>query len=731
MTGSSMKLRAFFLCLLIVSTVLAANVWAANLQAANLQAANAQTATPPALAERIVATHYTGDTFAPDMWGSLSPAAIPSQLAAIRANGFNAVIVPVPWTGFQYEVDPPAYTQVYFDLLQDILRDAQALGLRVILRLGYHHEGSVSSTPGKGYRSLAIFANPALQKAWREYLEKTRLLVADEPAFLFAFISWEDFFLPGAMLAGEDARLAMARETGYQTWLAGRPMDEIAEAYGQSFASAGEAPIPAQGSRAARLFHAYYDAALLKLLKSSREVFPGLNLEARVDCDPAEGGAVCHDATFDLGGLDGTTLIYYTPAWGAPNVSDRATAREAAARLRRLLETVRAKTDKPIFVDQFNFVDNTPGFSHNTTIEPAEIPAFLNLAGPILREHCAGFALWTMRDVPGSFLKNSSFERGDQHWELNQAAIETTAKGTRALRLPTGGSAAQTLTLSDGDAHVSEELARALRLTLRLELLHADVEKRGPAQLRVEITDERGASVFRRLVSLNKGPARVVELRDIPWFAGGELRLSNLGPELLLDQAQLYVMTQHNGVYDLDGAPRPFRDAFLELGQRFLQPPAPLPWLDAQAVREAGWAGVFPDGWVGPEASIKLRLAPDWPTDLMLEAYVPEDWTDRENSLSILSGETLLARCHLAPGLNLCAFRAPEPPRDAQAELQDAARVPPLTLRCDRGFMSPRFAPDNQDIRELAFVLSGVGLRRARPDAAAPASEQGTADAQP
>src|SRR5690606_2086158 len=133
---------------------------------------------------------------------------------------------------------------------------------------------------------------------------------------------------------------------------------------------------------------------------------------------------VCHERTFDLGGApNATTIIYYTPAWGAENKGDLASAEEAMARFRYLLQQVREHTQNPVFIDQFNFVDNTPGFERNTRIDPPQVGDFLKQAGQAIAGQTAGYALWTMWDVTSNIAANGEFERGLDGWKTTDATV--------------------------------------------------------------------------------------------------------------------------------------------------------------------------------------------------------------------------------------------------------------------------------------------------------------------
>ena len=96
----------------------------------------------------------------------------------------------------------------------------------------------------------------------------------------------------------------------------------------------------------------------------------------------------------------------------------RITADEAVRTMDQILGLTQIfNGGKPIFVDQFLFMDNTPGFEKNGRLIESEIPAFIVNSSDVLRRRSKGYGIWTYRDYCDSVVYNAQFgldEKGDR-----------------------------------------------------------------------------------------------------------------------------------------------------------------------------------------------------------------------------------------------------------------------------------------------------------------------------
>lgn len=663
---------------------------------------------PPALGKadntkKIIGTHYTGATWAPSAWSNLNIKRAPEDLAKIKANGFNTVILVVPWVGFQTSVEPIRYSDEYFQLLEEVFAIAQNLDLRVIIRIGYAHEIGLTSAPDHYSRFVNMFTNKKILTAWQEYLARLNATASKFDNFQFGFLSWEDFFLVGFTHAGENERLQLATLIGFTEYIQKYPLDELSALYQDDFQQYAQVPFPGYNSPAIPLVHEFWDFLLLKLHRESKRFFPRLSMEVRVDCDPSPvgNGYVCHEGTFDVGNESDTTLIYFSPAWGADNQGKADSAAQVLKRFDYLLEKIRQSTDNSIFIDQFNFVDNTPGFDANNKIKPEELPEFIEKSFGIIDRKTIGYALWTMQDIAGNCLANGSFERGETGWHINNGKIyfDQVHKEKRLI-LDDGGTLTQEIHLG---AFVSPEAVESgLAFTLNF---NAASQSGIPVDLMVKVTDDQGKPVFYSSITVPGPEFTPIHFSDIPPIANGSLQINSHNGAVQLDNVELFYRTQENGIYDVQGRPRPFRDATLALNAALATSKShELEYYKGADLHSENLRGIFADAWVGKEFSGRIKV-PNGARGkrIVIETSVPGAWDGYKNVINLYLGNKKIGSCSLSPGQNKCSFKSTLP-KSSQESV-------PFRVVADHVFLPGKFEANSKDARKLAFVLSGIGFK--------------------
>lgn len=640
------------------------------------------------------ATHYTADVSAPDFWSRVSVAQARKDFRRIREAGFNTVILIVSWTGFQPRTEAGSRSEVHYKLLDALIAAAADEGLDVLLRVGYAHD--ISNTPDKLHHERApdVLRVPEVRAAWLAYLSDVQKVAARHPNFRYAFLTWEDFFFFDYTFADEAARIAGAERLGYWDFLRGLSQDDYRDFYGLEARADRAHPIPAYNTKPIAAFSKFWDEWLLELFRESRRAMPGLNMEVRVDCDPVPAPVefVCHDDTFDLDGAENaTTIVYYTPAWGAENKGDLASAEDAIGRFRFLLERVRNHTDNPLFIDQFNFVDNTPGFERNTRIEPSQVPEFLRRAGALIAEKTAGYALWTMWDVTANIAANGEFERGLDGWKTERVTVMNSQEKGAYLRLEPGA------TLS----YFVREGGRAgvpIRTDLPFTLQFRFQDAVNP-RFRVEVLDAAGNQTFSREWGAPQESSGIVRMQGLPYFGGREtLRIENLGGPATIDGVLLFNGRQENGIYTAEGEAKEFASEIVALNRRLASRSQPQPRYTPELSASPFVKGVSPDGWIGGQASFWLSAGSG---PVRLRGYVPEAWAGYATTLDVEVAGAGRQEATLRPGLNVVEL--PSPPQ-----------FPALVqVRCPQTVKASRFDPKNNDPRPLCFVLEAIGTAEA------------------
>ena len=652
--------------------------------------------------EKIIGTHYTGSTWAPAFWSNVNIYEVHDDFLEIKENGFNTVIIVVPWVGFQTSVEPISYFEDYFQLLDRIFRIAKKAALNVILRIGYVHEIGTTSVPGHYERVINLFTDKNVLNAWIEYLDRLYKTASKYDNFLFGFLTWEDFFLIDFTHLPIDKRTSLSARIGYQEYLRRYPLEKISDIYEKTFSGYREIPVPSYNSSGVPLFYEFWDQLLIKIYKESKRRFPKLSMEVRVDCDPSHGSTRynCHESTFDLGGAGNITTIYYTPAWGAPNKGDQATADATVSRFNHLLDWVSSHTDNLIFIDQFNFVDNTMGFERNTKIIPGEVTKFIDESLSAIRDKTIGYALWAMKDVRGNLIKNGSFERGNLGWSLENGKFFSDSKAKqRRVLLANMGSLTQTIRLG-GHA---KPTSRNKDLYFNLRFKAKRVGWQSP-KIQINITDKNGKQLYEGHAVISNASFNTIELDNLPLFVDGKLHIRNHGAEAVFDDFELFFRAQENGIYDVFGAPKYFRDNIVALNRSlYTERKRVLEYYDNKTIHLVSIDGLYDDGWasnvISGEIMIPLNVKRK---SFVVEAYVPDTWTAYTNKITVKISDMVVGSSPITPGYNKIEFTM---------DIEDIkGRILPFRILSDEVHLPSAFDPVSQDRRMLSFVLVGVGF---------------------
>lgn len=517
------------------------------------------------------AVTYTGDEWAVNFWDS-ELNNLEQDFRRIRGDGFNAVVLVVPWRQFQPsetagDMNPDAYQK-----LRTILAQAEKSDLKVVLRVGYTWD-NFNRVRGASDRYRGIRTNPQVRKAWLSYVQNLYRTASAYESFAGGFLSWEDFwgFLKETEKA--DSRSAhLARNSGYVKWLLeNRTEEEIRKYYGtegkdgELFADEGaeqvtETPeeqdletlvgsaFPDAESPARRFVYAWNDAWMNELLRDSQEVFPDLSLEVRLDIDPVrnlEGylDGCAHTATFAAENASFTSCMYASAMGFRQGML--ISADQGIEKAWEILGDLQENAGgKPVFIDQFLYVDNTPEFLTNARLAEGEVPAYITGMAPVIRSMGGGYAVWTYRDYADNVITNGQFGQGNSSWRLSMAEV-VREDGNAKLHLRAGASASQ------------------------------DLNHQFTALNEEDIAEFRAEAVTPALleISTGKGKKRVTVEEDgtvrIPMGVSdsSEFSVTCLEGEVKLDNIKLYSYITEGGIYGEDGEPGPYLEAVRELNR--------------------------------------------------------------------------------------------------------------------------------------------------------------------
>ncbi len=366
--------------------------------------------------------HWFGGGWAVNFWNTRLEDRAAEDFAALRADGFNTVVLVIPWPGFVESAENGALVPERAERLGNLIDMAGDAGLNVILRIGYAYDSAVQLS---GRWLLRLWFEEPLRLAWLEYIAALWEIAESRPQVRFAFITWEDLWaITGLGSGNAQDRLNNAGRSGYRAWLEQySDLQTVRERYGVNFSDWSEVPVPRRMEPAYGMFMDFIDHAWIhRFFKPAQAVFPTLSMEVRIDSDPIWNGPGdlaywhSHELAWDLPGAPWTT-VYWSPAMGSANQGDTLSPERAVELLEFQMTRLRAVTgNRPIFIDQFLVEDFTPGFEMNDRLARDSVDEFLELATPVLRALTHGYALWAWRDYEHNAVPSPDFSRTADNW---------------------------------------------------------------------------------------------------------------------------------------------------------------------------------------------------------------------------------------------------------------------------------------------------------------------------
>ena len=208
------------------------------------QPASAALPNPPS---NLRTAYYFGTANPQNFWSSdLSGAQ--QAFEQMKANGFNAVGLVIPWGYFQTKTSPPTKNKVAFKELDRLISLAAGLDMQVVLRISYLLDEDPADRPSYTQRALSVWSNQTEYNAWLAYISALHANVSHFGNIAMAYLSWEDFFNPvgdATVSTAPGTRVRLAQRYGYQTWLSQHySLAAVSFAYGQQFSSWSQVPTP-------------------------------------------------------------------------------------------------------------------------------------------------------------------------------------------------------------------------------------------------------------------------------------------------------------------------------------------------------------------------------------------------------------------------------------------------------------------------------------------------------
>lgn len=406
----------------------------------------AEVSAPPGY---LKAATYVSDAWVINFWNTESDH-MEEELAQIAADGFNSIVLVVPWREFQPSVNPVSYNDYAFEKLDRVMRAAEEQGLWVTLRVSYTWDYYAKEDAKNRFRDL--IGEDKTREAWINYMERLYVFCSGYPNFYGGFMTWEDFwnYIEDAPSGRRETRVEEARRIGFQDYLKNDYELDLINSYYQRtepFTDYESIYIPLKDSPAYKLLYDYYDDVLMELLRDAQQVFPNLSMEVRLDVDPVNGLAgnkvgAHHFRTFPCQDSSYTALMY-SVSMGQKNEGERITADQAIGEMGQQLRLVKAYNGgKPIFIDQLLYMDATEEFSYNAQLYESERSTYLVCLPPLLRQFTNGYAVWSYRNYTNNPIYNCQFALGTRGWEISRAQVREN-HGSNWMYLEKGGSVSQ------------------------------------------------------------------------------------------------------------------------------------------------------------------------------------------------------------------------------------------------------------------------------------------------
>lgn len=402
----------------------------------------------------VIACHFFGDHSPFGFWDDQQLDRVPELFQAIRSDGFNTIILVVPFEPFIESQPAIGLNAWYWERLSLVLKMAEDANLSVVLRLGYPHSTSPDSQMYLLHRQMEMLDEPSTRRWLRAFFEKAANVVSKSPAYAGAFLTWEDFWIvfehPPHLSDGERTRIAdKVGLPGFAIKWAGD--EQLRALLGNDCTNWPSAEVPRPNTPAYVLWMKWFDYFLFDFVGGcAKEFLPDITFEVRSDGHPIDVDGKTIWANFEL--MRGATQRrygYWAPYYGASNTGELLTARQAMRGLEYSLDVTNGiGKHADIVLEQFNIVDNTLVFSGaHARIEPDDLPGFLILAAPVIARRTAGYGLWAYRNYRENWLANSAFQRGLDGWSTTGAVdlLHSSALNKRSITMAAGSSITQSI----------------------------------------------------------------------------------------------------------------------------------------------------------------------------------------------------------------------------------------------------------------------------------------------
>jgi hypothetical protein len=535
---------------------------------------------PPDTGKMVKAVHYFADAWPKTFWQEFEVSQIDADIQRIKEDGFNTVILAVPWMGFEsnFEArrtrsDPRMYQRL--ELLLQKIGDA---GLSYILRVGFPHDFTPGMDTDSVQLCLGMYAEERTLDQWTDYLKKLRRVTdRHSEALSGILLSWEDFWCVHFVFSyeTEGRRKWLARKLHFDEWLKTQDPEVVRILMGENEIQFEQIAVPKKDEPSYYLFMKFINEKLGgHILQSTKAVFPETAMEVRVDRDPVPShkGAIWieNDLFLDETNHRGS---YWAPYWGARNEGEQLTAEQALASFEYFLRYVSADGAATHHViDQFNFFDNTPYFPNHAQIEDSAVPEFLEGVAPLIKQFSLGYGLWAYHDYVDNVLYNASFEFDLEGWATTGPVNVLRQAGENQLSMQRGSQISQDIDPSDGFMLSRTYVDLTLCFCSDAEGT-AVISESGVMLKEIDVTAGQNCHAF---------DASPIKAKKEALFGFQAL------DDLVIDDLKLFGFVQRLGVYDEFGQPGKHLEGIRRLNGNLHSPASPGRYTNQASTQQSG-----------------------------------------------------------------------------------------------------------------------------------------------
>ncbi len=509
----------------------------------------------------IKAAHYFADAWPKTFWQEFEEGQVDADLEQIKQDGFNTIILVLPWVGFElnFQNNETTSNKIMYQRLGYLLDKIKQNKLDYMLRLGFPHDYS----PNTGTSIVKVCSNmyedPQQQSKWKNYLKKVKQVTDRSPNNLTGIlVSWEDFWCPHFIfpLLDDTRRKQLAQNIGYSQWLMQKDSTTLKVVIGQNSIKEEDVMIPKKDEAAYFYYIEFIDQKFEELvLDSTRTIFPQTAMEIRIDKDPVksikgENIWVGHKLYFNEKNHRGT---YWAPFWGADNQGEKLSLKQALFNFEYFLNYVTDNGQSTNHViEQFNFTDNTPYFPNHASLNENEVADFLHQSADLLKKYSQGYGVWAYRDYADNALYNASFEFELASWQTQGKVKVIKTEGDNQLAMMKNSSIAQSY--NPHERHMLATSYQQLNLCLKSEQ-QGEIDVFANQELIANALLDKGRNCI-KLPAEKLVNAKQVEFKIIA------------NSDIVIDELKLYGFVQRLGVYDEFNQPSIHRDAVEQLNQQ-------------------------------------------------------------------------------------------------------------------------------------------------------------------